>query len=135
MLPALCQHDERGDISDPWQTSNYLAMYNPFFNSYRQGQISWFSFAQHVAMENRWQLRDQADSYQQSDFNLKYKPQGLQSHASAVDAKHGLGTGVGEVLTIPAVQHQHADGTVSARKAFIKIKCASQEKIPTSKQV
>ena len=66
VLPALCQPDER------WEDmGTYLAMDNHYYSWYRQWQINEFSFAQHVAKKNRWQLSNQAIGYHQSDFNPK----------------------------------------------------------------
>ena len=73
---------DMGDSS--WETSNYLASYNPYYKMYRQSaaQMDWYSYAQHVGKINRGQSvntelnmpRHRAFGYQ-SDFN----PQDLKS--------------------------------------------------------
>jgi hypothetical protein len=62
------------------------------YHWYRQWQINWFIFTQHVAKKNRWQVSDQAIGYRQSDFNPKiiksglfnYKPQGQHFRAGTL---------------------------------------------------
>ena len=88
-------------MGDTWETSNYLASYNSYYNMYRESaaQMDSYGYAQHMRNINRGQYVNppelnmpshRAFGYQ-ADFNpqdlksgaFNYKPQGQKFRAAA----------------------------------------------------